>query len=296
MFNHLHKNGYVILPQKIHVPKHIIRECCSLFTRKKVIYTFNGISTSENDKKRYMSILDESSTIQKWMQKTHEMLVKHKLVTDNLFYDYSTLLACAAGCKSQPPHSDYVKSPEFVSLLDHQDAFQPHTIKKEDCVLYTKEPNPVAVTVKQIHLDDYPNYYYTIKLPDNTEKQTVFQYLSNLPETENEKYIRHTKIPLFVLTAIMDNTTIDVWENSINWMQMADNETFQPSVQKKTLTLQSGQICVFRSDLVHAGSAYSNENIRIYSFYNGYHILPDKNKVYMFGNNTEWEKEIASAN
>lgn len=293
--NSLHTAGYVILPKKLTVPKQIIHECRTLFVRKKVKYIFNGTSTNGNDKKRYISSIDESSHIEKWLQKTHEQLVRTNLVTGCLFRNSSTVFASAAGCESQPAHCDYLKTHEFLSLLDKPPTFQPTDIKKGDSVLYTKDSNQYTVTVNQIHLDDYPNYYYTIQLPDGTEKQTIFQHLSTIPETENEKNIRRAKIPLIVLISIMDNTVIDVWENSINWMKMADNDIFNPPIQKKTITLQSGQICVLRGDLIHAGSAYADENFRIYSFYNNYNILPDENKVHLFGNQTEWEKEIRLA-
>lgn len=292
LVNRLHSSGYVILPQKISVPTPVIDDCRLLFAHKKVKYTFNGISPNANDKKRYMSNIDDTSHIQKWMKKTHDILAKHKLITNNLFYNSSIAFASAAGCMEQPPHCDYPKSPEFACLTDRRVKLQHDMIKRGDYVLYVKDANRIRVTINQIHLDDYPNYYYTIQLPDGTEKQTTFNYLEALPEPEHECNSRREKIPLIVLTAIMDNTKIDVWENSINWMQMNENDTFDPRIRKNTITLQTGQICVLRGDVIHAGSAYADENIRIYSFYNNYTILPDKNKVHVFGDQTVWEKEI----
>lgn len=294
-FNMLHTIGYVILPQKLIVPKQIVNDCAMLFNQKKITYIFNGLSSNENDKKRYMININESSHIHKWLRKTHELLVRHNLVTKCLFLNNYMVFASAAGCKSQPAHCDYFKSQEFLSLLDKSTTLQPNAINNGDCVMYKKETENHVVTIKHVHYDDYPNYYYTIQLPDGTEKQTTCQYLFVIPETEPEKVNRRAKIPLIVLISIMDNTTIDVWENSINWMKMTDNDTFNPPVQKKTITLQSGQICVLRGDLIHAGSAYTNDNYRIYRFYNNYSILPDENKVHLFGNQTDWEKEIRLA-
>jgi hypothetical protein len=131
-------------------------------------------------------------------------------------------------------------------------------------------------------------------LPDGSERQTTIKYLAAIPESANDAISRRQKIPVVVLTAIMDNTCIDVWENSHNWMMLNDNQKFDPQIVKKTVSLKKGQICVLRGDTIHAGSAYAEENIRIYSFYDSYVVLPPKNKVYLIGNQTEWEKEFIS--
>ena len=179
-------------------------------------------------------------------------------------------------------------------MIDSPKSIVETAIKKGDSVLYTKDSQNTPVTIYQVHKDDYPNYYYTIMMPDGSERQTTFKYLAAIPEPEQHATTRRQKIPIMVLTAIMDNTCIDVWENSHNWMRLNDNQKFDTPVVKKTVNLKKGQICVLRGDVIHAGSAYAEENIRIYSFYDSYVVLPPKNKVYIIGNNTEWEKEIAS--
>ena len=168
-------------------------------------------------------------------------------------------------------------------------------IKKDDVLLYTKSSIHAVATVKNVHLDDFPNHYYTIQLADGTEKQTTITYLSNLPETDDAAIARLNKIPVIVLTAIMDNTSIHIWENSHNWMRLHDDQSFEPPVEKKTIILDRGQICVLRGDVIHAGTAYTKENIRMYSFYDSFHVLSNENKVYSIGNKTKWEKEIIAS-
>ena len=291
IFADLHSTGYVILPQKISVPKTIVQECRTMFTKKKVNYTFNGPSLDANDKKRYVSNIDSTSP---YLQKIHEVLAKHNIITNQLQYGSTSIFLSVAGCAPQPPHSDYLKTEEFLALIGTPKSFEEAAIKKGDSILYTKDSQNTPVTVNQVHKDDYPNYYYTIMLPDGSERQTTFKYLAAIPEPELHVTARLQKIPIIVLTAIMDNTRIDVWENSHNWMRLNDNQKFDTPVVKKTVNLKKGQICVLRGDVIHAGSAYTEENVRIYSFYDSYVVLPPKNKVYLIGNHTEWEKEIMS--
>jgi hypothetical protein len=291
IFADLHSAGYVILPQKLSVPKTIVQECRTMFAQKKVTYTFNGPSLDANDKKRYSSNIDATSP---WLQKIHEVLVKNNVITNNLQYGSTSVFLSVAGCAPQQPHSDYLKTQEFVELIDRPKPFDESALKKGDSVLYTKDSQNIPVTINQVHKDDYPNFYYTIMLPDGSERQTTIKYLAAIHESVNDVIARRQKIPVVVLTAIMDNTCIDVWENSHNWMMLNDNQKFDPPIVKKTVILKKGQICVLRGDTIHAGASYAAENIRIYTFYDSYVVLPPKNKVYLIGNQAEWEKEVIS--
>jgi hypothetical protein len=291
IFADLHSAGYVILPQKISIPKTIVQECRTIFTKKKVTYTFNGPSPDTNDKKRYVSNIVSTSPL---LQKIHDVLTNNNVITNHLQYGSTSVFLSVAGCAPQPPHSDYLKSDDFLALIDTPKSFEESALKRGDSVIYTKDSQNIPVKINQVHKDDYPNFYYTIMLPDCSERQTTFKYLAATPETSNIVTTRQQKIPIIVLTAIMDNTCIDVWENSHNWMRLNDNQKFDQPIVKRTINLKKGQICVLRGDTIHAGSAYAEENIRIYSFYDSYVVLPPKNKVYLIGNNTEWEKEIHS--
>jgi len=48
--------------------------------------------------------------------------------------------------------------------------------KKNQKVWYIKN-KPVPAIITNIHLDDYPNLYYTILFQDGTEKQTIDKYI-----------------------------------------------------------------------------------------------------------------------
>ena len=83
IFAELHSAGYVILPQKISVPKTMLHECRTLFANKKVTYTFNGPSPDTNDKKRYVSNIVSTSPL---LHKIDDILAKNSVITNHLQY------------------------------------------------------------------------------------------------------------------------------------------------------------------------------------------------------------------
>ena len=66
-----------------------------------------------------------------------------------------------------------------------------------------------------------------------------------LSECPNDKY------PLAIICALMDGTTLNVWDKD---------------EKEKIQHLNKGDILIFRGDLIHAGSAYENENIRMHCY------------------------------
>lgn len=71
-------------------------------------------------------------------------------------------------------------------------------------------------------------------------------------------------MPLAAVFAIMDGSKIDVWPKSIGL-----SNGLNPSsrlIKRKTLHLDKGDVFVFRGDLVHAGSDYDQDNIRLHAF------------------------------
>jgi hypothetical protein len=106
------------------------------------------------------------------------------------------------------------------------------------------------------------------------------------------KHQRLEQIPLIVLTSIMDNTRIELWENSIGWMNLSPTDEYNVDVTKKTIVLQKGHICIMRGDIIQAGSAYNNDNYRLYSYYDNINIMNDDNKCELIGNDAMWEKQI----
>lgn len=69
---------------------------------------------------------------------------------------------------------------------------------------------------------------------------------------------KQSKIPLLCLVALEPNTYLDIWENSIQLITQSEDilkDILNPGVERVRITLQPGDILIFRPDLVHAGSA-----------------------------------------
>lgn len=68
------------------------------------------------------------------------------------------------------------------------------------------------------------------------------------------------QMPLAVLVALMPGTTVQVWPRSLRYTGYDLNK-----IQKVSLSLNPGDVFLFRGDLVHAGSAYADENFRLHA-------------------------------
>lgn len=94
-----------------------------------------------------------------------------------------------------------------------------------------------------------------------------------LLDTEDEN------IPLLSLIAIQDNTHIDIWEKSHKVIRGFHSKP----INRKTLTINQGDVVIFRADCVHAGSEYDTKNIRLHCFLDSKHIVRKPNitwKIY----------------
>lgn len=69
-------------------------------------------------------------------------------------------------------------------------------------------------------------------------------------------------IPLLSLIGIQDNTHIDIWEKSHKVIRGFHSKP----IARKTLTINRGDVVIFRADCVHAGSEYSEKNVRLHCF------------------------------
>lgn len=84
-----------------------------------------------------------------------------------------------------------------------------------------------------------------------------------------------------MITALMDNTFIYVWNKSINLINLEDIESNFPIIKSTKLNLNKGDVLIFRADLIHAGSDYINENIRLHVYLDNPLLKRDKNKTYI---------------
>lgn len=80
--------------------------------------------------------------------------------------------------------------------------------------------------------------------------------LSNCPDS---------KIPLAVLYALMDGTTLNVWLDG----------------KEQIAKLNKGDILIFRGDFTHAGSAYEEENVRMHCYLDSSYVPRTPNRTHI---------------
>jgi len=84
-------------------------------------------------------------------------------------------------------------------------------------------------------------------------------------------------IPLLFLLAVEPNTTLDVWPRSHQILRSTERQ----SAQRTTLQLDAGDAIVFRADLVHAGSAYTEANRRVHVYLDNSDHRRDPNRTWI---------------
>jgi ectoine hydroxylase-related dioxygenase (phytanoyl-CoA dioxygenase family) len=74
-----------------------------------------------------------------------------------------------------------------------------------------------------------------------------------------------SEIPINVLVALQDDTSLDVWPNSHKFVNCGDLNGILP-INKKIVNMNKGDVLLFRGDFVHAGSAYLSHNYRLHCY------------------------------
>ena len=109
---------------------------------------------------------------------------------------------------------------------------------------------------------------------------------------------KQSKIPLLCLVALEPNTYLDIWENSIQLITQSEDilkDILNPGVERVRITLQPGDILIFRPDLVHAGSAYEIENVRLHVYLDSAEIPRTPNRTFIIHKHGgEWLRAMFS--
>ena len=85
------------------------------------------------------------------------------------------------------------------------------------------------------------------------------------------------KVPLACVIALMDETRFDVWPGAIRCFDLPDDAPVFPHLQ---LTLNAGDMLVFRGDLVHGGAAFAVANIRLHMYLDVQGVRRVNNKTF----------------
>jgi hypothetical protein len=86
-------------------------------------------------------------------------------------------------------------------------------------------------------------------------------------------------MPNAAIIALEDDTTIDVWPKSIGLSNGL--ATIRSEINRTTLELEKGDIFIFRGDLIHAGSRYEHDNVRIHTYLDSPVVPRDPNRTWI---------------
>jgi hypothetical protein len=130
-------------------------------------------------------------------------------------------------------------------------------------------------TVLHEFIDDLETTIYELLLAESPLSFSNWVILKSTPGCERQlphtdydpELIRRTPahIPLLVLVSIMPDTYLDLWD--ING-------------KHERVSMDAGDILIFRADTVHAGSAYQRENVRIHVYLDSPVIQRIHNRVW----------------
>lgn len=93
---------------------------------------------------------------------------------------------------------------------------------------------------------------------------------------------RAEEMPLLFLLALEDDTRLEVWPRAC----LAGKPRRYPVFQK-TVRLSAGDAVLFRGDLVHAGSAYDRQNLRIHAYLDHPAVPRDPNRTWIIYKHAE---------
>jgi len=91
------------------------------------------------------------------------------------------------------------------------------------------------------------------------------------------------QMPLSVLVAIEPETKLHVWPKSIRSCKSIKTK----SINRSTVTMNTGDIVVFRDDLVHAGSGYSNQNYRLHAYMDSPKVPRISNRTWLIAKHAD---------
>lgn len=103
-----------------------------------------------------------------------------------------------------------------------------------------------------------------------------FPHCDHLPSEEiKESDVKHK--PMGVIITLMPGTRLTVWPGALNY------EPFTEEVcgRETEIDLEPGDLLFFRGDLVHAGSGYAEENVRLHMYIDNKEIERKKNRTHI---------------
>ena len=132
--------------------------------------------------------------------------------------------------------------------------------------LYESILKSVSLFPELVNLD-FLNWVILHSLPGCQEQDPHCDY----PPSWQLGLTMESLVPCGIMVALMPKTTLSVWPYSSSLITLdpalikASPSPIMP-YEKKVVSLSPGDVLIFRGDLVHAESAYSEDNFRLYGF------------------------------
>ena len=94
-------------------------------------------------------------------------------------------------------------------------------------------------------------------------------------------------MPLLAVIALQPATTLEVWPASHRLARRTRLTRVTPKIARHTVTLDAGDVIIFRGDLVHAGSPYAARNIRIHAYIDHPTVPRPPNRTWAIGRHAD---------
>jgi len=148
-----------------------------------------------------------------------------------------------------------------------------NTEKNDGLRKQIKISNDLMKSTSQFLSNEFPNHkqndWNIIKSKAGCKVQMAHcDYILN----DELKNVNDENCPLAVIVAIMPETTLRVWKKI---------SEFTSPVYHTDVKLDIGDILIFRADLVHAGSGYDKENVRIHVYLDTDYVIRNPNKTWI---------------
>ncbi len=169
---------------------------------------------------------------------------------------------------------------ELMSKNDKKRKQTNLSTKKQNMKNFIKNTNEYLKTNINSKLDI--NNWVIIKSLPNCHGQAAhcdYAQVGNIMNVQNDL------MPLSVIIALQPDTKLDVWPKSIRNSKIK----MPKQINKLTLNINTGDMIVFRGDLVHAGSEYDKENYRLHAFMDSSKVPRTNNRTWLIARHADGE-------
>ena len=133
------------------------------------------------------------------------------------------------------------------------------------------------IAIAETELPDFGTIFETLGI--ERAVTTTFQYVALFSEAGCARQTAHADYNIDVdmwapnnprvshgcVVSLTEGTRFDVWRGA-HLMIPQYGQELSPAVPRETIELGAGDVVVFRADCIHAGAAYSTDNVRIHCY------------------------------